>query len=179
MSTRNVYLGIVLLLVIILIAFFVWKKPREGFAPDSPAAPIVRDAVGNLFASLKALVGLGRGFQDRAMKYNRPGIEGEYYSVTLVTKALDNAERMISGSPPLLANYLAVYRGLSGSDRSLLDASDAYIEAGLALQQRVLNDSLDGAKHDSELGAELITLGQQLRRVVANVHRLGSALDVE
>lgn len=100
--------------------------------------------------------------------------------IARMTGALDRAEQVLGGAPPTYANYLGVYRGLASTDRTLLGAAKAYIEIGHDLRQRP-SPSEPGDLTDPAalLGGTLVSMGTQLRRVVASVHRLGAALDVE
>jgi hypothetical protein len=72
------------------------------------------------------------------------------------------------------------------TDTALLDAADAYVDAGHRVHQEIARGDLSGdsasdysAGDLAELGNTLLGMGRQLRRVVAAVHRLGGALDVE
>jgi hypothetical protein len=181
MSTKNAYIGVVIVLIIIVIAYCGWrywrgKRSRDHFSLATPATPRVREAVGDLFVSLKAMSDLGATFDQLASTPEasaRPDISSARVGVATLTRTLNQFEKRLSGSPPTYVNYLAIYRGLSSTDRTLLDASDAYTSLGQGIQQK--EDTLLAA----QLGGTLIDVGRQLRRVVAGVHRLGVALDVE
>jgi len=185
MPSTSIYLGVILVIAMIIIAFFAlrhWKKRSGGadrFTYATPATPRIREAVGDLYASLKHMVVLGRSFEDQASRpafAGRADIQGARRGAAQMVEALDRAEKGLSGAPPTYANYLAVYRGLMSTDRTLLGAADAYINAGHGVHQGVV---LSGSGEEAALGNTLLAMGRQLRQVVAGVHRLGVALDVE
>lgn len=193
MSSSTIYLGAILIIAMIVIAHFAGcrrkrhhrrtldpaeRRQRDAFSYTTPATPRVQDAVADLFAALKHMVALGRSFEEASAKLH-PTAEGANArrSAAVLVRALDRAEKGLSGTPPTYANYLAVYRGLASDDASLLAAADAYTEAG-----RGALHSMAPNAHDSDvasLGNTLIGMGGQLRLVVRAVHQLGAALDVE
>ena len=196
MSSSTICLGAILIIAMIVIAHFAGcrrkrhhrraESRRDTFSYTTPATPRVQDAVADLFAALKHMVALGRSFEEASTPANvRGGASAAAAEVAnahragaaALVRALDRAEKGLSGTPPTYANYLAVYRGMASGDASLLAAADAYTEAGHRVQ-----DSMAPNAHDSDvasLGNTLIGMGCQLRLVVRAVHRLGAALDVE
>lgn len=181
MTTTRAYIGIIIVLTVVVISYFGWRywKKRHGtehFSLSTPATPRVREAVGDLFVSLKHMVSLGLSFQDQVDRAGRTDLAGARQSVAQITKTLGAAEKQLGGVPPTYVNYLAVYRGLTSTDRTLLSASDTYATAGLELHQQA---ATTGSGDDVTLGNSLMAIGRQLRHVVAGVHRLGVALDVE
>jgi hypothetical protein len=201
MTANSIYIAIILVMIVIIIAFFAWRswKKRhgaDGFSYTTPATPRVREAVSDLFASLKQMVALGREFECSAERVSAApqlavvsdaaSIAGARLSACQMIAALDNAEKGLSGAPPTYANYLAIYRGLTSTDVELLNAADAYTNAGyqvhqaIARAQGLVTCSGPAPGGDlADLGNALKAMGSQLRRVVAAVHRLGVALDVE
>lgn len=185
MSSHHLYLGVILVIALMLIAYFAWRRWRrrgDHFTYATPATPRVNEAVGELFAALRCMATLGRSFGEQAASSpDLPGLAGAASGVALTTAALGRAEQTLGGAPPTYANYLGVYRGLVSTDRTLLGAAEAYIGAGHGLHQQVAlmaaGDPASGPV--ASLGGTLIAMGAQLRRVVASVHRLGAALDVE
>ena len=194
MSSSTIYLGAILIIAMIVIAHFAGcrrkrhhrrtlgpaeRRQRDAFSYTTPATPRVQDAVADLFAALKHMVALGRSFEEASAKLHPTAevADEARRSAAVLVRALDRAEKGLSGTPPTYANYLAVYRGLASDDASLLAAADAYTKAG----RRALHSMAPNA-HDSDvaaLGNTLIGMGGQLRLVVRAVHRLGAALDVE
>ena len=197
MSTSELYLSVILVLAVIIIAIFArryWKKRggAERFSYATPATPRIREAAGDLFVSLGRMVTLGCDFESQAgsggPQHVGLGERGEAsvpptnlwagarQGVAQMADVLGRAEKRLGGAPPTYANYLAVYRGLASTDKTLLNAADAYVAAGYGAHQEVAaSGSCDGAL----LGNMLILIGAQLRRIVTDVHRLGVALDVE
>ncbi|NBU26464.1 MAG: hypothetical protein EBS39_12795 [Gammaproteobacteria bacterium] len=198
MSSSTICLGAILIIAMIVIAYFAGcrrkrhhrhhrrtlgpaeRHQRDAFSYTTPATPRVQDAVADLFAALKHMVALGRSFEEAsapAALHPTAEVANARRSAAVLVRALDRAEKGLSGTPPTYANYLAFYRGLASDDASLLAAADAYTEAG----RRALHSMAPDA-HDSDvasLGNTLISMGGQLRLVVRAVHRLGAALDVE
>lgn len=185
-------LGAILLLTVILIAFFAWRyrktklSARSRFSYATPATPRVREAVGDLFAGLRRMVALGQDFEDRASRVgNAVPVAGARLSAGQMVSIFSRTEKALSGAPPTYANYLAVYRGLTSTDAALLDAADAYTNAGRQVHQAIARSALGDAAltpdsgDAAELGNSLIAMGRQVRQVVSTVHRLGVALDVE
>ncbi len=186
MATSSIYLGVILLIAIIIIAYFAWRywkkhRGQDRFSYSTPAAPRVREAAGDLFASLKHMVSLGRSFEGQAARLgDATPIAGARLSAAQMVKALDRSEKALSGAPPTYANYLAVYRGLTSTDVALLNAADAYTNAGYQVHQAVTKALAGAPTGDlAALGNTLLSMGRQMRQVVASVHRLGVALDVE
>jgi hypothetical protein len=189
MKPSSAYLGAVLLIALILIAFFAWRRRQrarrlESFYYTTPAVPRLREAAAELFAGLHLVADLGRRFEGQAAALaDASPVAGERLSAAQMTRALELTASALSGAPPTYANYLAVYRGLTSTDAALLDAADAYRDAGRRAHQAVARAAAGGAAEDTgalaALGGTLLELGAQVRRVVADVHRLGVALDVE
>lgn len=185
MSSSGLCLGAILVILIIIVAYFAWRqKSRRGvaaFTYATPATPRVREAVAGLFASLKHMVALGRSFENQAAHLDdATAIVGARQSAAHIVGALDRTEKSLSGAPPTYANYLAVYRGLTSTDVALLNAADAYRYAGHEAQQLVaLTPAGAPVGAYAAMANTLLAMGNQLRQVVAAVHRLGVALDVE
>jgi hypothetical protein len=191
MTSSNIYLGVILVIAIIIIAHFAWRywkqhRGKSTFSYATPATPRVRETVADLFATLKHMVVLGRSFEAQAdglaasTGTARAHVAGARVSASHLVRALDRAEKGLSGAPPTYANYLAVYRGLSSTDATLLAAADAYVEAGRHVHQSMV--LMVPGSHDSDLAAlgnTLLGMGAQLRHVVRAVHRLGVSLDLE
>jgi hypothetical protein len=221
----SLYIGAILFVLFLIIAFLalqVWRgytsAGRRRFTYTSPAAPNARDASSDLFRHLKHLVLLGQGFEAqlgstpfygpegagpplaeglRQLDQNgsRNVLDGVRASAANLTRVLGNAEKTIAESPPTYANYVAVYRGLAGSDRSLLSAAETYAMAAERLQRAAasrreasvaISDGAAAAWRREELaGAEehlsrtLAKMSSQLRKIVGAVHCFGAALDLE
>lgn len=190
--TPSACLGAILLITLIIIAFFAWRRraakagERSRFTLATPATPLAREAVDGLFASLRRVIEVGRAFEDIAARAgNATPVAGARLSAGQVVAVFDRTERALRAAPPTYANYLAVYRGLTSTDTALLSAADAYVAAGQQVHQALARSSpvgLPGAApplSDVDLANCLIELGRQVRAVVGAVHRLGVALDVE
>jgi hypothetical protein len=187
MTTAGLCLGAIIALALALIAWFAWRRWRR--APDhftyaTPATPRVREAVGALFASLRHVAALGRAAE--AQIAGHPDLEGARHGVSHVARTLDCAGDRISCAPPTYANYLGLYRGLAGSDAALLCAANAYVAAGHETHREAAASPTTGTgtfcaarASDADVGNALIAFGHALPLVVADVHRLGAALDVE
>jgi hypothetical protein len=167
------YLAALVALILVVAAYFAvrrWRK-RERFSLSTPASPAVCDASAQLFGGLKAIVSLQRSFLDattpkpetmvvpESLRTIRPSVEAN-------SAALETALHALVDSPPTYANYLAIHQGLSGADRALLAAADTYAARAAATKG-----------HPAAL--TLAAIGTQMRSLVASVHRLGAALDVE
>lgn len=160
MSTHH-QAAIIAMLAVIVVAYFAvrrWRQSRETFSLATPATSAAREAAGELFGSIKSMVSLGRSYCGE----NLP----QASNVARLTSALEAALAALGGAPPTYVNYLAIYRGLASSDRALLAAADEYAAASKRCT-------------DSGKANTLAAMSTQLRRLVANVHRLGGALDVE
>jgi hypothetical protein len=196
MTSPGMYLGVIHVIAIILIAFFAWRYWRrhrkDGFTYATPAVPRMREAAAALFASLQHMVALGRSFECQAARLPQaanalPGYTGDASVVTgarqsaaVMVRALDVSEKRLSGAPPTYANYLAAYRGLTSTDVALLNAADAYTRAGHEVSRSLAQAPAGAPMGDlASLASTLLAMGRQLRQVVAAVHRLGAALDVE
>jgi hypothetical protein len=187
MSSNNLYLAAILVIAIVLIAFFACRRwrarraRREGYSYATPATPRVREAVGALFGDLRQMVALGRRFEAEASRLDdATAVAGTRMGAALMVKTLNRVEAELSGAPPTYANYLAVYRGMTSTDAAILAAADSYVSTGYEVQQGVARGSCAApAGSVAEMGNTLVAMGRQLRVVVAAVHRLGVALDVE
>lgn len=183
MTSDDLCLGAILVITLVLIAFFVWRRIRrrramENFSYSTPALPRTREAAGALFLSLERLVGLGRDFETAAAQLaDATPYAAARQSAAMMTESLGRTQKALSGSPPTYANYLAIYRGLVSTDVALLDAADAYTAAGQQIHQTIARAA--GSGESAALGATLVAMGACLRRVVQDVHRLGASLDVE
>jgi hypothetical protein len=186
-----------LVVLVVIVAYLVWRRWRRGgarnrFTLATPAAPRAFDAAAELHAGLLRTAALARSFEGQAAQAvlarkaeggaELAPIEGARQGVAAMAAAIDGAKARLCGAPPTYANYLAVYNGLSGSDVAILNAADAFADAGHELSQSVARAP---APARAELGDvvslanTLHALGGQMRRDVALVHRLGVALDAE
>jgi len=183
MSSTHIYYAAIVALVLIIVAYFGvkrWRGHTDRFSIATPATPRVREAAGDLFAVLKNLGDLGRSFCAAAA--DRPEFAASRVGVTHLLAGLDVVQKQLVDSPPTYVNYLAIYRGLAGSDRELLSASDAFIKAGFDTSQAIAlrnNGDYPTAGETANAGNTLSTIGKQLRVVGSATHRLGVALDVE
>ena len=161
MAPCAVYLGAVTILVVAIIAFFARRRRAPRLSYSTLAPPRAQEAAAELFVALARIVDIGRDFDFAAA--------GDSH----VVRTLERAKTELGGTPPTYANYLAVYRGLSSTDVSMLAAADAYAEAGARIGK-------SPARGDRPfLRGALEAMGWQLRHVVRTVHRLGAALDIE
>lgn len=186
MTPDRIYLGVILVIIIIIIAYFGrrhWqtREQKDGFSYATPATPRIRDAVGGVFASLKHIVDLGHRFEARAALLGNdmpPVIAGARLGIAQMTNVYGRVEKGLNHMPPTYADYHALYRGMSDTSGALSDAADAYVRAGHEVHQLAArSDAPDG--NFSELGNMLISMGTHMRNVDAAVHRLGATLDVE
>ena len=176
MASSSNYLGVILVIAAIIIAHFAWCrwKPHHNkskFSYTAPAPPCMQESIVSLFAALKHMVILGQSFEKQVAATGAPPeyITNARRSASYLVQSLDRAEKNLSVAPPTYASYLAIYRGLSSTDATLLIAADAYAEAGRRLQ----------SSEEVSLSDTLTSMGGQLRLVVRAVHGLGAALDLE
>jgi hypothetical protein len=170
MANAVVCLAVVVALVAALVAYFASR--RDEFTVATPATPLVREEIGSLFATLQGVARLAQQFETRvsALPADVAAMfAGARRSAAQLSAASAAVKNDIYGLPPTYVNYLAVYRGLAGSDGSLLATAAAFADAG--------RDAAQGAA--ASVGPSLVELGTQIRRVVIVVHRLGAALGVE
>lgn len=188
MSSDNLYLSVILVIAVILMAYFAWRlhsndsSEKSTFWYTTPATPLVRAAAGELFATIKNMTTLGGSFEHQAQTTTLISADMRH-GVAQLTKLLSRTEHALSSTPPTYANYLAIYKGLSGSDAAMLNAASAYENYGRQSQARGQGAHAKGA-HDRAsnimaVGNTQIAMGAQMRRIVRAVHRLGAALDVE
>lgn len=132
---------------------------------------------------------------------------GARQGVAGLTLTIRGAGASLRAAPPTMAGYWAVYRGLSLADDPMLCAARTYEAAGHQIHQQLAavelgapapnGSGVSGPFVDAELadgtpylvpasdsglaeaGALLIAIGDQLRVVVREVHRLGVTLDLE
>jgi hypothetical protein len=186
MTANSTYLGVILVIVIVIIAFFAWRLwrshvGRDRFTYSTPSTPRMREAAGCLFANLQHMVTLGRSFEDQASRLaDATPVAGARQAAAMMVASLSRTEKALCGAPPTYANYLAIYRGLVSTDVALLNAADAYVNAGHTVSQSVaLSPAGSPSGPPASMANTLIAMGHQMRQVVASVHRLGVALDVE
>jgi hypothetical protein len=195
MSSANLYLGVILVIAVIIIAFFAvrsWKKHRSGvsrFTYATPAVPRIREAVEDLFVALRHFVDLGRKFEsvslhactpynlEMAAPHGRLADVGK--GVAPLVAVMDRTVGALAGIPPTYANYLGLYRGMSSTDATLQDAAGAYVAAGHRALQDVAAGAPDCDGSLTERGNLLIQMGEQVGLVTRAVHRLGVTLDLE
>ena len=172
MAPCAVYLSAVTILVVAIIVFFARRRRALRLTYATLAPPRAQEAAADLFVALARIVDIGRDFggQATAMGFAAAGDSH-------VVRTLERAKTELEGTPPTYANYLAVYRGLSSTDVSMLAAADAYAEAGARLCKLPSRGGSDDRRR--LLKDTLAAMGWQLRHVVRAVHRLGAALDIE
>lgn len=191
MKTKDLCLGVILILAILVIGFFVhrcWKTfvAKDRFTLATPATPRIREGVNGLFTSLTDMVALGQSFESEASNLSEvfgkvpPQVSAARKGVSELTKRLNKITVDLGTTPPTYANYLAIYRGLESTDDTLLAAADSYTALGRQVHQGMaLNPPGTPDADVANAGALFMAMGRQLRRVVMNVHRLGVALDLE
>ncbi|MFA6166484.1 MAG: hypothetical protein WC700_07715 [Gemmatimonadaceae bacterium] len=185
----NICLGAILVLV--LVALVAWARLRPGrkahFTYDTPSTPRLREAAGGLYEDLRLIVVSAEGLERVAAGLpDATRLAGVRLSAGQLARVLARTRATLAAAPPTYANYLAVYRGLVSTDGALLDAADAYVNAGHEVHQEIAaaqgDDMPEGDVAITDMGRAgnyLLWLGRDLRRAVASVHRLGAALDVE
>jgi len=126
---------------------------------------------------------------------------GARQGVAGLTLTIRGAGDALRAAPPTMAGYGAIYRGLALADGPMLCAARTYEAAGHQIHQQLAAVELGGSAPNggvgaaladgtpyllptsdsglAEAGALLIALGDQLRAVVREVHRLGVTLDLE
>jgi len=187
----SLYIGAALLVLFLIIAFLAvsqgWLRgARSRLTLATPASPSARDASSDLFNNLKRLVLLGQGFECKCQEV-KTVVNGIRHGAAHLTRVLGGFEKKIANSPPTYSNYAAVYRGLAGSDETLLAAADSYASSARAILGRAAEKRASAAnwhvgvqaEAEEALGRTLADMGTQLRKVVNSVHCLGAALDLE
>jgi hypothetical protein len=162
------YLSAAIALVIAIIALLARRRQRRPLSYTTRAPPRAQEAAAELFVALARIVELGREYDSRAAV-----APGESH----IVRTLERAKTELGRARPTYANYLAVYRGLSSTDESLLAAADAYESAAAHMVATAARTNDDVCRRP--IGDTLEAMGRQLRLVVRTVHRLGAALEVE
>lgn len=180
MASNSLYLGVVLVIAVIIIAYFAWRSWRKNsgkskFSYTTPATPLARKYAGQMISTL---VQVTENLEEEFRETTAP--KHALAPLMSIVKSIRNASLQLSHTPPTYANYLAIYRGLESADSALLTASEEFIRNGRAYE---LNAMQNPAKPDSselkKAGERMVLIGKQLRLVVQAIHQFGVALDLE
>jgi hypothetical protein len=174
MSSKNFYLAVILLIIILLVAYFVFINYSECdksqfFVYTTPAIPLTVDAVKELRRRLGNIVEIGH--RARAGAGAGVDVDGAAQSVAnevnIFIGRLTKLGLSIDSLPPTYANYRGIYYGLASTDYT--SAAGSYIAAGNYFMKN----------GDRDFGESLIALGNELYQFQRVVHILGSSLDLE
>lgn len=190
-SAQFVIIATVIIAAIIIVAVLSKclrrraQPPAEKFTMVSPATPLLVDAMKNVTDDIRLICTYGKTFVDAAANTGAPPeavpvLGNAVTPVRQVALILEGAASRIKATPPSWDNYAQIYRALSGSDASMCRSAQEYISAGRTAHQFVADNP--GDQHTlyyTVAGNALISIGQQIRILTADVHRLGAVLDLE
>jgi hypothetical protein len=139
MAAGNMYLSIILVLSIMLIAYFAWAQLRRRAARSTItnttlASYDVRQAAASLSAAIAQLMLHNQGYQAIAA---RSGAAEQHVErvISMQLAALARVRSALDTAAPTYANALAIYRGLANSDEAFVTAANSYMAMGDTLHK--------------------------------------------
>jgi hypothetical protein len=195
-STKYVLIATVILAAIILVALLARHfNSHDSYTVLSPATPLLQDAMSKVLNDINLIGSYGRAFLGAKVAGAPSGMDDDAISkmgggvpilntaripVSHLTHALEKSAARIKRTPPSWDNYAQIYRALGGSDLFMGKSAQSYIDAGQTTQQLIASNPGDpDVLYYTIAGDSLISMGRQIRALVADIHNLGVALDLE
>lgn len=195
-TTKYVLVATVILATIILIAILARHfTSHDSYTVLSPATPLLQDAMSKVLDDISLISSYGRAFlgakaagapsEAKAAAAGKtaadlPILNSALAPVRQLTVALENSAARIKRTVPSWDNYAQIYRALGSSDGSMYKSAQSYIDTGLTVQQFIASSPGDPeVLYYTIAGSALISLGRRIRALVADIHNLGVALDLE
>ena len=157
-----------------------------GPIASAVAPPPARRAIERVRADLGLIVAYGEDFLAADSPASTEGDPGSGAlaeispGVAALVKVAGDARACIARSPPTWDHYSRLYDALNGSDAPMAHTARGRAAAGHAAHQQVAAEPGGAsAPYYTTAGDALIRLGGQVRALMADVHGLGSALDLE